>query len=59
MTRRLLAIQMCLGRAARNIWSIFERTGWVELDRLADGGTLVMNPGMFDVLNAEDEPMET
>lgn len=33
MRRRLLAIQLWLGRGERNIWSIFERAGFVELDR--------------------------
>lgn len=51
MTRRLLAIQLWLGRAERNIWSIFERAGFVELDHLADGGILATNMGIFDILD--------
>ncbi len=47
MTRRLLAIQLLLARAERNIWSIFERADFVELQRF-DEGTLVMNAGMQD-----------
>lgn len=58
MTRRLLAIQFWLGRAERNIWLIFERAGFVELDRLADGGILAMNMGVYDILDSEAEPVE-
>ncbi|TAV81567.1 hypothetical protein [Rhizobium leguminosarum] len=49
MTRRLLAIQLWLGRAERNIWSIFKRAGFVELTHVA-GGMLVMNKGVYDFL---------
>jgi hypothetical protein len=56
MIRRLLAIQLWLGRAERNIWSIFERAGFVELDHLPDGSILAMNTSVFDILNGEDEP---
>jgi hypothetical protein len=55
MSRRLLAIQLWLSRAERNIWSIFERAGFVELDRLADGGLLAMNMGIHDLLEDETE----
>jgi len=48
MRRRLLAIQLWIERGERNIWLIFERAGFVELDRLADGGLLAMNMGIFD-----------
>lgn len=51
MTRRLLAIQLLLARAERNIWSIFERADFVALQRF-DEGTLVMNAGMEDLLTA-------
>ena len=47
MRRRLLAIQLWLGRGERNIWSIFERAGYVELDRTPHG-ILAMNAGLFD-----------
>lgn len=53
MRRRLLAIQLWLERGQRNIWSIFERAGFVELDRLADGGLLAMNLGIYDVLQED------
>lgn len=50
MTRRLLAIQLWLSRAERNVWSIFERSGFVELQHIPSGGMLVMNTGVYDVL---------
>jgi hypothetical protein len=53
MSRRLLAIQLWLSRAERNVWSIFERAGFVELDRLADGSLLATNMGICDLLEAE------
>ena len=56
MSRRLLAIQLWLSRAERNVWSIFERAGFVELDRLADGSLLATNMGIFDL--PEDETDE-
>jgi hypothetical protein len=49
MTRRLLAIQLWLSRGERNIWSIFERAGFVELDHLEDGSILAMNMGIYDL----------
>lgn len=49
MTRRLVAIQFWLARAERNIWSIFERARFVELERF-DEGVLVMNAGVHDLL---------
>lgn len=55
MTRRLTAIQLWLSRAERNVWAIFERAGFVEVDRLADGGLLVMNTGVYDLLEPETE----
>lgn len=58
MARRLSAIQIWLSRGQRNIWAIFERAGFVELDRLPDGSFLAMNMGIFDLLEAastEDE----
>lgn len=48
MRRRLMAIQHWLARAERNIWMIFERAGFVELERLGDGGLLAMNTGVYD-----------
>lgn len=54
MIRRLMAIQLWLGRAQRNIWLIFERAGFVELDRLADGGYLATNMGLFDLFEPAD-----
>ncbi len=53
MTRRLIAIQLCLSRAERNIWSIFERAGFVELDRLEDGSLLAINTGIYELLELE------
>lgn len=50
MRRRLLAIQLWLERGERNIWLIFERAGFVELDRLEDGGLLAMNMGLYDAV---------
>jgi hypothetical protein len=49
MTRRLIATQLWLSRGERNIWSIFERAGFVALDRLEDGSILAMNTGIYDV----------
>lgn len=56
MRRRLLAIQLWLERGERNIWLIFERAGFVELNRLADGGFLAMNMGML--LGIEEDRAE-
>jgi len=53
MTRRLVAIQLWLSRAERNIWSIFERAGFVELDRLEDGSLLAI-----DLFEPEEEGAE-
>lgn len=53
MRRRLLAIQLWLERGERNIWSIFERAGFVELDRLADGSLLAMNVGIYDAIQKD------
>lgn len=55
MTRRLLAIQIWLSRAQRNIWSIFERANFVELQHLADGGILAMNADLHKILNGEEQ----
>jgi hypothetical protein len=49
MVRRLLAIQLWLSRAERNLWLIFERAGFVQLDRLGDGGLLATNMGIYDL----------
>ncbi len=54
MTRRLLAIQLWLSRAERNIWSIFTRADFVDLQHLADGGILVMNKGLHDLFDARE-----
>ena len=43
MTRRLIAIQRWLSRAERQIWLIFERAGFLELNRFDGGGMLAMN----------------
>ena len=48
-TRRLLALQLWLGRAGRNIWPIFERAGFVELSHF-DDGILITNMGIFDLI---------
>jgi hypothetical protein len=48
MTRRLIAIQLWLARAERNVWSIFERARFFELDRLEDGSLLATNMGIYD-----------
>ena len=53
MRRRLLAIQLRLERGERNVWSIFERAGFVELDRLADGSFLATNVGVYDALQED------
>ena len=53
MRRRLLAIQLWLERGERNIWLIFERARFVELDRLSDGGMLVMNMGVYDLIQED------
>jgi hypothetical protein len=53
MARRLSAIQIWLSRAQRNIWAIFERAGFVELDRLSDGSFVAMNMGTFDLSGAQ------
>ncbi|WP_298091838.1 hypothetical protein [uncultured Sphingomonas sp.] len=55
MRRRLVAIQLWLERGERNIWLIFERAGFVELDRLDDGSMLAMNTGLYDLIQ-EDLP---
>jgi hypothetical protein len=49
MIRRLLAIQLWLSRAERNIWLIFERAGFVQLDHLGEGGLLATNMGIYDL----------
>ena len=49
MSRRLLAIQLWLSRAERNIWLIFERAGFVELDYLGEDGLLATNLGIYDL----------
>lgn len=53
MRRRLVAIQLWLGRGERNIWSIFERAGFVELNRLEGGGFLAMNMGLYDAVQED------
>ena len=53
MSRRLIAIQLWLSRAERNIWSIFERAGFVELERLGGGSLLAVNMGIYDVIEPE------
>lgn len=53
MRRRLLAIQLWLERGERNVWSIFERAGFIELDHLADGSQLAMNVGVYDFLQED------
>jgi hypothetical protein len=55
MTRRLIAMQPRLSRAERNIWSIFERAGLVELDRLEDGSLLATNVGIYELPERADE----
>jgi len=58
MARRLSAIQIWMSRGQRNIWAIFERAGFVKLNRLSDGGIVAMNMGIFEALDApgkEDE----
>lgn len=53
MRRRLLAIQLLLERGERNIWSIFERARFVELDHLPDGSILAMNMGVYDLIQED------
>lgn len=55
MSRRLIAIQLWLSRAERNIWSVFERAHFIELDRLADGSLLATNMGIYDLEDEADE----
>lgn len=55
MRRRILAIQLWLSRAERNVWLIFERAGFVELDRLQDGGLLATNMGIYDLMESDVE----
>ena len=53
MRRRLLAIQLWLERGERNIWSIFERAGFVDLNRLSGGSLLAMNVGVYDAIQED------
>jgi hypothetical protein len=53
MIRRLMAIQLWLQRAQRQIWLIFERAGFVALDHI-EGGILATNMGIYDLLDAND-----
>ncbi|MFB0872672.1 MULTISPECIES: hypothetical protein [unclassified Sphingobium] len=53
MRRRLVALQLLLKRGERNIWLIFERAGFVELDRLSDGSFLAMNMGIYDAIQSD------
>ena len=53
MRRRLIAIQLWLERGERNIWLIFERAGFVEIDRLGDGSMLAMNAGLYDLIEED------
>ena len=55
MTRRLIAIQLWLSRAERNIWSIFDRAGFVELDHLEDGSLLATNKGIYELFEADTD----
>jgi hypothetical protein len=55
MTRRLIAIQRWLSRAERKVWSIFERAGFLEINRFNGGGILAMNTGLYSVLRSEGE----
>ena len=57
MTRRLLAIQIWLSRAERNVWSIFERASFVVLKRFEDDGFLAVNMGIYDELEMETEEL--
>ncbi len=53
MRRRLVALQLLLERGERNIWLIFERAGFVELDRLSDSSLLAMNMGIYDAVQGD------
>ena len=53
MIRRLMAIQLWLQRAQRQIWVIFERAGFVELDHI-EGGILATNMGIYDLFDVSD-----
>lgn len=59
MTRRLAAIQIWMSRANRNIWLIFERAGFVELDHLPNGDILATNVGVYDYLDVADDEAES
>lgn len=54
MSRRLIAVQLWLGRAERQIWFIFERAGLLKVDRIADGSLLAMNAGIEDLFADEN-----
>ncbi|GGO94147.1 hypothetical protein [Stakelama pacifica] len=53
MRRRLVALQLWLERGERNIWLIFERAGFVELNRLSDGSFLAMNMAIYDAVQGD------
>jgi hypothetical protein len=53
MIRRLMAIQLWLQRAQRQIWLIFERAGFVQLNHI-EGGILATNAGIYNLLGAND-----
>jgi hypothetical protein len=59
MSRRLLAIQIWLSRAERNIWLIFERAGFVVLNRFDNGNLLAMNLGISELLRGEVNEIHT
>ena len=53
LTRQLLAVQLWLQRAERNVWAIFERADFVELTCFEDG-VLMMNKGVLDLFDTEE-----
>jgi hypothetical protein len=52
-TRQLLAVQLWLQRAERNVLVIFERADLIELTRFEEG-FLMMNKDVLDLFGAED-----
>jgi hypothetical protein len=53
LTRRLLATQLWLGRAERNVLAIFERADFIELTRFEEG-VLMMSKGVLDLFAADE-----
>lgn len=50
VTRRLVAVQIWLSRANRQIWKIFQRAGFVDIEDLGEDGQLIANKGIWEIL---------